>query len=41
MSFQLTIPRRVALQQSSLPLHQPGASRAEKVGESELENIKW
>src|ERR1019366_8582476 len=30
MSLQLVIPRRVALQQSSPPLHQPGAILREK-----------
>ena len=40
MSLQLTIPRRVALQQSSLPLHQPGASLTETVGRSEGKNIE-
>jgi transposase InsO family protein len=40
MSLQPTIPRRVALQQSSLPLHQPGASLAETVSRSEDKNIE-
>ena len=41
MSLQLVIPRRVALQQSSLLLHQPGVSLAETADESEPKNIEW
>jgi len=37
MSLQLAIPRRVALQQSSLPLHQPSIILKEK---KKIENAK-
>src|SRR5713101_1099300 len=37
MSLQLAIPRRVALQQSSLPLHQPSVILKEK---KKIENVK-
>src|SRR3982074_674275 len=37
MSLQLAIPRRVALQQSSLPLHQPSVILKEK---KKIENAK-
>ncbi len=40
MSLRLTIPRRVALQQSSLPLHQPGASLTERSVEVK-KNSEW